>query len=329
MGIKFPGNPILLFGLPRSGTSWVAKIFDSHPDVFYLHEPDKTIRARGLTDCMSESVSREELESLMEQVAVWLNCTKSSVIASRPVFKKNFDGTLMQIYRSNAYLFGKLLEKAGLDISIPAAARARSDDVRVVWKSINSSGRLGVLATQLPKSRGVLILRHPCGEIASVLRNERRNPQMKAPASQDLGIYESLSQTETGVEFGFSLEKAKTLTAAERLAWRWKILSDHAVGQVKDLSNVHVLSYDAACADPLNASKQLFTFCGLNWSEQTESFIRLSTAPDKEDPRYFAVSKDPLNAANKWKKELTREEKESIFAVLEDSVAFKHCVAVD
>jgi hypothetical protein len=31
---------ILLFGLPRSGTSWVGKIFDSHPSTIYRHEPD-------------------------------------------------------------------------------------------------------------------------------------------------------------------------------------------------------------------------------------------------------------------------------------------------
>ena len=32
--------PILLFGMPRSGTTWLGKIFDSHPLVLYRHEPD-------------------------------------------------------------------------------------------------------------------------------------------------------------------------------------------------------------------------------------------------------------------------------------------------
>ena len=35
-----PRAPILLFGMPRSGTTWLGKIFDSHPAVLYRHEPD-------------------------------------------------------------------------------------------------------------------------------------------------------------------------------------------------------------------------------------------------------------------------------------------------
>lgn len=34
---------LVVLGSPRSGTTWLGKIFDSHPDVLYLHEPD-TIR---------------------------------------------------------------------------------------------------------------------------------------------------------------------------------------------------------------------------------------------------------------------------------------------
>lgn len=325
MDATFPKNPILLFGLPRSGTSWLAKIFDSHPGVFYLHEPDKTIRAPDLQDCMTRPLSSQEQEKFLNYVDVWLNCTRSSVVASRPVFQKKFDNLIMKLYRPRAYFAGKLIERAGKDISIPGIASANRPEVRVAWKSINSSGRLGALAEHLPESHGILILRHPCGEIASVLRNERRNPHVKSSASQDMGIYESLGKTVTGQQLGFSLDMAKRLSAAERLAWRWKILSDHAVGEVKTLKNVKVVSYDAACGDPLMASKELFYFCGLNWTEQTEAFIRRSTTPEKEDPSYFALNKDPAKSANKWKTELSKEEIDSILSVLKDSTAFLHC----
>ena len=33
-------RPILAIGMPRSGTTWIGKILDSHPRTLYRHEPD-------------------------------------------------------------------------------------------------------------------------------------------------------------------------------------------------------------------------------------------------------------------------------------------------
>ena len=37
------GSRVMLVGSPRSGTTWMAKIIDSHPQVLYRHEPDSTL----------------------------------------------------------------------------------------------------------------------------------------------------------------------------------------------------------------------------------------------------------------------------------------------
>jgi hypothetical protein len=34
----------MILGAPRSGTTWLGKIFDSHPRVLYRHEPDSVYR---------------------------------------------------------------------------------------------------------------------------------------------------------------------------------------------------------------------------------------------------------------------------------------------
>jgi Sulfotransferase family len=39
--LELSSHAILILGSPRSGTSWLAKIFDSHPEVLYRHEPDE------------------------------------------------------------------------------------------------------------------------------------------------------------------------------------------------------------------------------------------------------------------------------------------------
>jgi len=36
-------NNVLLFGLPRAGTTWVDKVFDSSPTTMCFHEPDSKV----------------------------------------------------------------------------------------------------------------------------------------------------------------------------------------------------------------------------------------------------------------------------------------------
>ncbi len=43
------GNKLLLlFRMSRSGTTWLGKILDSHPDVLYIHEPDSEIKIKSV-----------------------------------------------------------------------------------------------------------------------------------------------------------------------------------------------------------------------------------------------------------------------------------------
>jgi hypothetical protein len=70
-------SAILILGSPRSGTTWLAKIFDSHPDILYRHEPDElTPPTPGLNPT--------------EQLRAWLRQRGKSVAAKRPYFRKSW-----------------------------------------------------------------------------------------------------------------------------------------------------------------------------------------------------------------------------------------------
>ena len=66
---------ILIVGAPRSGTTWLAKIFDSHPATLYRHEPDEIVPAR-------DTIQDKDAKSIQKQAAVARVIPIRSVIRS-------------------------------------------------------------------------------------------------------------------------------------------------------------------------------------------------------------------------------------------------------
>ena len=71
---------ILVVGAPRSGTTWLAKIIDSHPDVLYRHEPDETLPG-------SASLTGTTLQGLL---ADWVADRGARSASKRPFFPKSW-----------------------------------------------------------------------------------------------------------------------------------------------------------------------------------------------------------------------------------------------
>src|SRR6185369_10661099 len=87
-------NLVLLLGAPRSGTTWLAKILDSHPNVVYRHEPDTVIRNDAIPYlCPREGVSEFRYQA-REYLARLMDVRTLKSAGSMPVFQKKFRSAL-------------------------------------------------------------------------------------------------------------------------------------------------------------------------------------------------------------------------------------------
>lgn len=310
-------NPgILLFGMPRSGTTWVGKLFDSHPDTLYRHEPDslRLLSMPMFPDKEDAPGYRAELEQFVAQAP---RLRSPEVVGKQPLFPKSYLSDLgLVLYRSSVIgaKIGSRVIRHFPCLFRPTAAR--SDRARLVWKSIESPGRLGVCIEALPEVRAIHLMRHPCGYIASVMRGEAAR-RFSGEDTDDLWMLKMLLDTPGAKQHPVNLEDMKRLTLEERLAWRWLLIQEKILADVAGNARVLTLRYEDICADPLAMTRRMFQFAGLAWHQQTEAFVRASTRASHSD--YYSVFKDPKSSAERWRSELSPQVIESVLRIVRQS----------
>jgi len=306
---------ILVFGMPRSGTTWIGKLFDSHPDTLYRHEPD-SVRRLSFPLYPEIETAPEYREELERFVASLPQMRSAKVVGKQPLFPKSYQSAT-GLY---AYRMGVSVAKVASRVNrnFPCLCRptaAGREQMRVVWKSIESPGRLGVCVAVLPDARAIHLMRHPCGYVASVLRGEMASRFGDLiPSSEDLWVFKALLVTNTGKTYGLSLEDIKQLTPEERLAWRWVLTQEKILSDVARCERVLTVRYEDVCANPLATTRRMFEFTGLGWQPQTERFIVASTHAAETD--YYSVFKNPRASAERWRSELAPQVIERILRIL-------------
>lgn len=312
-------NPcILVFGMPRSGTTWIGKLFDSHPDTLYRHEPD-SVQRLGLP-LFPEREDAPKYRAELEAFIASLPRSRSpKVVGKQPLFPKSYYSTAA----FRAYQASVLMAKVGGRVrrNIPCLYRPTAEasgTARIVWKSIESPGRLAVCVETLKPSRAIYVMRHPCGQIASVLRGEAAHRfSSTEPSADDLWLLKMLLVTATGKAHGLSLSDFTRLAPEERLAWRWVLMQEKILADVERCEDVMTVRYEDVCAAPIAMTRRMFEFTGLDWQPQSEAFIRAST--HAADTDYYSVYKSPRMPAERWRSELAPEVIDRILRVLRSS----------
>ena len=302
-------SAILVLGSPRSGTSWLAKIFDSHPDVLYRHEPDE----------LTPAVSGVHPSA---QLAAWIKQSGLRSAAKRPWFRKSWrPAPLDATWRGLATALAAaqrtpLTARVAAGIGLPDLVPSRSwSSVRAAVKLVNWDGSL--IVRTMPDARCVFILRHPCGQIASImagLANKRFAGYAGGPdmpeALADAMAWASRHRVDTA--------SFNALPDAAKYAWAWRAFNEPAVNSMVGLRNARIVIYEDLCRDPEVITRDLFAFAGLTWNPQTAAFLGESTQDDRT-AGYYDVFRTTRSVVERWRQTMTQQDQDTIRAVLRTS----------
>jgi hypothetical protein len=289
---------IFIFGAARSGTTWLAKLFDSHPDLLYLHEPDITDRGTGqLPFWFDRAPSPHQIEAAKRYLNRLTTRRASRTVGIHPFFAKNYRGRLREVARLSLIYGSKVLERTNASVAkrieIPDMIRGNSRP-RLVVKSVSALGRAEAILKADPSIAPVLLIRHPCGFVSSMLRGKR------------LGVMETveglgqLVKTRSAARLGLASAALDNADEVALLAWTWLVSNAEAQAAFEN-ANGSILIYDAMAAEPLLELKNLFLSLALGWPSQTESFLARSQESDGD---YYSVFRNAKEAAQRWRREL-------------------------
>lgn len=305
---------VCLFGMPRSGTTWLGKILDSHPDTRYRHEPDSGPSLRAVSITVAPDADGPAAEAVRGFVEGLPERRDARVCGKLPLFaKRHLPGWRGAVHRASVYLAKAVGSTPVLE---PVAPRSRPPTV--VWKSIESTGRAGLVARAAPNVRMILIVRHPCGHIDSTLRGEETARfGDESTAASDWGIFEHLLATPQARRRGLTMETLRALSPPERLAWRWLLFNEKAMEELDGLSNARVVAYEDLCAAPSDTARSLLQFAGLEWDPAVAAFLESSTATG--DDGYYSVYRDPRAAAAGWRRRMDSAVVDRVAAIVAGS----------
>lgn len=101
--------PAALFGLPRSGTTWLGQLLNAHPEVLYRYQP---LFSYEFKDFLSENFSAEELDEFHHV----LPGASSEFTCPPHPFEKNAPSVLLYKNVRYHHLAKRMLEKSNIKI---------------------------------------------------------------------------------------------------------------------------------------------------------------------------------------------------------------------
>ena len=326
---------VVLIGRGRSGTSWMAGIMNTYYHCVYKYEPYLKIPYRGWFDSLNKP-DAEKLRAQFEKLC--LQCHHG--VDMPPFLPKSFRPQNPILLHALYALANRVKRCKGLYeyYGKPRLNHAKHE-ISVLIKQVNFPSEKLPDFCRILKPKIVGLVRNPFANVASHLvgvkghlfkgvRPKSPQPDLEKGKAKSLRakinglLREEIVQSgnKSFLKYSDGLEKMNLQTFG---AVAWRIHVEPMVEFIENYDNGLLIVYEDMCRDPLGVSKRIFDFAGWEMTEFTKDYIKKTTTEKKIHrstlKSYYSIFKDPRKSMNKWKTQLSDEEKRDIALVIKDS----------
>ncbi|NJO39064.1 MAG: sulfotransferase [Rhizobiales bacterium] len=316
-----------IMGLGRSGTTFLAKLIDSSPDVLYRHEPDAILPV-DMPALLHRSDLQPHLPKARDYLRAMSHCRRRRSASHVPVFTKGYRSALANLAFRPMVLSTKLAEtwRLPLTASVPDLIDRGRGEVVYLIKSVSSLGRARLFADAQPDMPMVHIVRHPCAMIASL-----KVGIGKGVMAPDVYLRSLFAQKEAA-SYPYSFEAMEKASYEEQAAFRWMLMNDKAAADMAGHPRYLQIAYEDLCRQVDRVAAQVFDHIGIKIGAQTRAFI--DSVSRREDPAamgaearrtgYFKIDRPIASALDKWRTALEPETVARIRDVVSHSPLGRH-----
>jgi len=283
---KTSNKPILVTGIPRSGTSWVGRMISQAPYVRYVHEPFNI--SGNLCHCGMS-------------FRYWFQYISPE---NSHKFSEHLHHTIFPAYHRIGF-FNTITEIANTKRIRPLTNYLRTYlSHRVIVKDPIAVFSAETLANMFDMDVIVLI-RHPAAIVSSYKSLNWTHPFSHFLSQPDL-MEEHLSPFRDEInEFVIN-----QYDIVDQIALLWKLVHHMIIKYQRTKPSWIFVRYKDLALEPLDGYQKIFQKLGLKFSEHIRDRIQahslLKETLSDDDP--YAIKQNPYQVIYKWKKTLTPDE---------------------
>ena len=282
--------PVVIAGLPRSGTTWTMRVLGTSPGTMKVPEPDNedklpaAIHAKrqlGRYPCLVPGQQADPYRGLWE----WILSGGQENWRSKQALRILSRGKATRIFEGDMDLttwFASTLARN-------PRAGARSDD-RVIAKSIHAQLSLEWIDRAFDIAPLVL-LRHPGNVLASWMEvglKDGRNSTLESRPEIRARYVD---------RWGIPLPGDDPI---EKMSWRIGLLIAALEEALASNPGWHMRTHEQLCTDSVATFRTLFDDLGLEWSDATERYLLANDTPGEG----FMTTRVASEVVGSWRRRL-------------------------
>ena len=264
-------TPLLVTGLPRSGTSWTGKMLEASRQVVYINEPMSLSRPPGGSPGVLDAPVRHRFQYIDPgDDAEWRRAFSDTLrLRFHPWRELRSVRHPYHLARGTKYGFEFALGSL-------RGKRAMLDDPNALFSSAWLTETMGV--------RTVIVVRDPVGLIGS-WRTLNWRPRLEALLAQPALTRDHLDGMVAGI--GAAIDSGDWI---EQMCCLWNVGHRFIDSVGNDLEGVTIRRYEDLASEPIEQYRSLYDWCGLEWSTAAEESIEDATTAPSAPSRAFSWS---------------------------------------